>query len=753
MDKYIFISHSSKDAKKVERVLNLLDSSGIKYWISTRDIPPGADWAETIYDAISNSAGMVLLFSANVNDSRQIRNELDIATNLHIPLIPLKIEDVEQSKGVRYFTNSHQWLDATDNWKRASNRLLESLNRILAEDGHESMEIPLKTTTRRKSLPAVLLGVLSVALIFLAIHFFRSGSQTGNTDNLLNMIAGGTDSWDYATDILATSDGGFTATGTWDFGFWSEWWVAHFDSTGNLEWTWSDSLSGECKPELLSTEDAGIIAASGEYADFEHTGYWVRAFRLDSLGGEVWDNRWRIEWLGAIQPVTRSMNRGDSGRIRLAFTLRALDTKSCYAVHVVSFDTAGENMLLDTLRDRHSVHTFQPDGEGGDFFVYKDLESRANGIDHLSSEGLITDQINVGDRLSQASCGTVLPGGYLLILLTSDTYGAGNGDLTIMKFTGELELCWEKTYGGDMWDSGSSVLMLPGGDLIIAGTTSSYGNGSADGWILRLDEEGDLIWQKVVDCGGNDRFYSMSVKPNGNILLAGSTTRFGDPDAWILEISPDGLYRDSVTLGIDLLTEDWEEGFLDQSIWLLGYNRNYSPELMTDSLTGNTSINTNSVPLITRNSFQFKPGLSLSATITVPDRPDAFGSNWVAIGMTHCESDEFHTDPATSRERELQWVYTRGMNNQERELIATLFTDSQTVFIETEEGWLQQGIRQELTIENCVNSVVYRINDSLFCELPASSISAGDSLHAYLYGHSSSLPHGIDDIRLFLRRW
>ncbi|MEN8210011.1 MAG: toll/interleukin-1 receptor domain-containing protein, partial [Candidatus Fermentibacteria bacterium] len=226
MDNYIFVSHSSKDSKKVEEVVDFLESSGIQCWVSYRDIPPGADWAETIYDAISGSSGMVLLFSKNVNQSRQIRNELDIATNEHIPLIPMKLENVELSRGLRYFTNSHQWLDASDDWKQASNRLLKSLNRILTENGQEPEEIPLQTASKRKPWPAIMFAALSVLLIFFAIRFFSSEPQAENTDNLLNLIAGGSDSWDYATDILATPDGGFTATGTWDFGFWSEWWVA-----------------------------------------------------------------------------------------------------------------------------------------------------------------------------------------------------------------------------------------------------------------------------------------------------------------------------------------------------------------------------------------------------------------------------------------------------------------------------------------------------------------------------------------------
>ena len=78
---YIFVSHSSRDTAEVRQLVEFLEASGIPCWVSYRDIPPGADWAETIYDAIEASSGMLLLYSENTNRSRQVRNELDIATN------------------------------------------------------------------------------------------------------------------------------------------------------------------------------------------------------------------------------------------------------------------------------------------------------------------------------------------------------------------------------------------------------------------------------------------------------------------------------------------------------------------------------------------------------------------------------------------------------------------------------------------------------------------------------------------------
>ncbi len=754
LDKYIFISHSSRDAKKVEKVIDLLDSSGIKYWISTRDIPPGADWAETIYDAISNSSGMLLLFSADVNSSRQIRNELDIATNLHIPLIPMKIEDVEQSKGIRYFTNSHQWLDATENWKDASNRLLESLSKLLSENGQKSMEIPRQITAKRRALPALLLAALSVILILFVIRFFGSDPQTSNTESLLNLVVGGTDSWDYATDILATSDGGFTAAGTWDWGFWSEWWVVHFDSTGNLEWFWSDSLAGEDKPLLLPASDGDVICAAGEYADFDHTGFPVRAVRFDSLGGIEWKNEWWLTWEGAVQPELSSFDLTRDSLLLLSFTVRHLNSTPFLATHQILMSTSGELLRRDTLRGGSTSRELLVLENNNRLRIYRDSASISNGIELMSPDGETLSRIIIGDNRSPVSCGLALPDGDIILLMTRDTFGARNGDLSVMRFTPDLTLKWENAFGGNLSDAASDAVLLPGGDILIAGSTRSWGNGSSDGWLLLLNEFGDEKWQSVIDIGGDEYLYSISFNEQGLFFASGTTTRYGQPDAWILQLDSDGSWNEHVKTGIDLFTEDWEKGYIDQTVWEMGRNRNYSPVLHQDPITGNYCCDANNVPLVSMAEYPLIPGITFSAEVSIPDMSDARGCNWLAIGMTRSTASTFHLDPGIVSDLEMRWFYTPGINDQFCEIVSIFAYDSAlSTTTEPESLWLQREIPQLFSIETCTESIRFWLNDSLFCEDTIEIATGQDSVRIYLWGSSGSLPHHIDNIRVFRRRW
>ncbi|MBN2587179.1 MAG: toll/interleukin-1 receptor domain-containing protein [Candidatus Fermentibacteraceae bacterium] len=753
MNEYIFISHSSRDKQQVLELVEFLESSGIGCWTSYRDIPVGSDWAESIYDAIAASSGMLLVFTGNANVSRQVRNELDIATNLGKPIMPLKTEATEASKGIRYFTNSHQWLDASGGWQDVSDRIIEGIRNIGREDHPEDF---VSAGKRRTAVRFAILSLLALAAVmtvqFVLGGFGKPRHEAADTD-LLNIIAGGRDTWDYATDIIRSHDGRFVVTGTWDWGFWSEWWTTCFDSTGGIQWSISDSLSGECRPSLILLDGGDCIAAASEYADMEHTGYYVRAFRTSSEGGEVWSRKWWIDWPGAIQTELASMNRDEDGKIRLAFTMRSLDNRPFEAIHIISFDENGERMQLDTIPLKKEAFAFLPDMANGDYLLYRDIDSRGIGIDHICSDGYSISAV-IGSRLSSYGCGAVTADNGILILLFDDINGAGNGDLHLMKYNEDLGLSWERTIAGELSDVASDIQLFDDGSFMISGYTRSYGDGSADGWVLLLEEGGRLIWQRIIDCGGNDRIIALSSEDSRDrLLLAGYTTKFGDPDAWILEISMDGSCNETPVLGIDLLREDWESGYLDQAVWLMGRNRNYASMLLEDSTSGNTALDANGVPLVSRESFLFEPGLSLSASIFVEDKPDAFGSNWASIGFTKCGAEDFHLDPSAAREREFRWVYTEGINGQSREITASVNADSTLVWSGGDSLITERSVPQRFTIENYADKVVFIFNDSLVAELSVPEWVPGDSIRIFLFGNSGSLAHRIDDVRLYRRMW
>ncbi len=108
----VFLSYSSKDKPVADATCAVLEGRGIRCWMAPRDITPGADWGESIIDAIQGARAMVLVFSKNANESVQIKREVERAVNRGMPVIPFRIENVMPVKSLEYFLSTPHWLDA-----------------------------------------------------------------------------------------------------------------------------------------------------------------------------------------------------------------------------------------------------------------------------------------------------------------------------------------------------------------------------------------------------------------------------------------------------------------------------------------------------------------------------------------------------------------------------------------------------------------------------------------------------------------
>ena len=108
----VFVSHSVKDKAVAEKIVARLEAESVRCWVAPRDVVPGADWGESIIDAIETSRIMVLIFSRNANGSPQIKREVERAVDKNVYTIPFRVEDIEPTKSLEYFISTSQWMDA-----------------------------------------------------------------------------------------------------------------------------------------------------------------------------------------------------------------------------------------------------------------------------------------------------------------------------------------------------------------------------------------------------------------------------------------------------------------------------------------------------------------------------------------------------------------------------------------------------------------------------------------------------------------
>ena len=85
-----------------------------------------------------------------------------------------------------------------------------------------------------------------------------------------------------------------------------------------------------------------------------------------------------------------------------------------------------------------------------------------------------------------------------------DTFSANNVDLFAVKLTPDNQLEWQVILGGSGTDQGWAIEEVAGGYLV-AGSTTSYGQGAEDAWVLHLDTGGNVVWEKAYGHAGTDR--------------------------------------------------------------------------------------------------------------------------------------------------------------------------------------------------------------------------------------------------------
>ena len=128
----IFISYSSKDKVIADAVCAKLENNKIRCWIAPRDILPGMEYGQALVDAIKKSRAIVLVLSSNSNVSPQVMREIERAVSNEIPIIPLRIENIQPSESMEYYLSSVHWLDAiTPPIEQHLDKLTDTVIRIL----------------------------------------------------------------------------------------------------------------------------------------------------------------------------------------------------------------------------------------------------------------------------------------------------------------------------------------------------------------------------------------------------------------------------------------------------------------------------------------------------------------------------------------------------------------------------------------------------------------------------------------------
>lgn len=187
-------------------------------------------------------------------------------------------------------------------------------------------------------------------------------------------------------------------------------------------------------------------------------------------------------------------------------------------------------------------------------------------------------------------------GGYIITGYT-ESFGAGSREIILIKIDSIGGTAWEKTYGGTDWEWGFDVNQTSDGGYIVCGITKSYGAGMTDAYLIKTDNLGALLWTKTF--GGADWDWGLDVKQctDGGYIVAGITESFGagNEDVYLIRTDDNGntlwtsTYGGIERDGGSCIQQCQDGGFI-----ISGYTHSYG---VGDADVYVIKTNTNGIPL------------------------------------------------------------------------------------------------------------------------------------------------------------
>ena len=383
---------------------------------------------------------------------------------------------------------------------------------------------------------------------------------------------------DAAYSITQTSDGGYIVAGvavsnngdvTNNHGA-GDYWIVKLDGSGNIQW--QKSLGGSSADDAYSiqqTNDSGyIVAGASSSNDGDVTGnhglsdYWV--VKLDT-GGNI---QWQKSLGGSSADAAYSIQQTSDGGYIVAGASSSNDgdvtgNHGLNDYWVVKLDTVGniqwqrslggsrsdKAMSIQQTHDREYIVAGLSQSDDHD--VTGNRGARDWWVVKLDTSGNMQWQKSLGgsDYDVASSIQPTSDGGYIV---AGDSY-SNDGDVTInhgrrdywvVKLDGNGNIQWQKSFGGPEDDVASSVQQTSDSGYVVVGWSYSNAVTGPDYWAVKLDVSGKLQWLKPLGGTKHDIARCIRQTSDGGYIIAGEsnsndgdvTNNHGNRDYWVVKL-------------------------------------------------------------------------------------------------------------------------------------------------------------------------------------------------------------------------
>jgi len=135
---------------------------------------------------------------------------------------------------------------------------------------------------------------------------------------------------------------------------------------------------------------------------------------------------------------------------------------------------------------------------------------------------------DVAYDIVETSDGNIVVGGYSTSTNLTGNPSRGSLDAYLIKLDTDGNVIWEKTFGGSGFESLDEIRASANGGIIAAGYSAStdltvINKGNFDYWLFQIDKDGNQIWENTYGGSGLDAVRSMAITADGGILIGGQS--------------------------------------------------------------------------------------------------------------------------------------------------------------------------------------------------------------------------------------
>ena len=352
---------------------------------------------------------------------------------------------------------------------------------------------------------------------------------------------------DSAQSVTATTDGGYIVLGhtqsndnditdKQDESF--DYWILKFDANDQLQWqkTYGGSLDDRGN-DIIETSDGGYAILGYSFSNNDDVSnnaglqdYWI--VKLNTSGNILWEKSFGYQ--GA-----------DSG-----ISLIETNDQGFLITGILDVTASGGEGNTQRTANRHA---------GGDYWALKlDISGNIEWSRYFG--GNFTD---TPYGVVQTEDNGFIIAGSSDSEDTDISGNIGTYDFWIIKISSSGDLVWEKSFGGSQIDEARAIIKSGDGNYIIAGDTRSNDNdvsqnkGAADLWLIKISPTGNLIWEKTIGGSNFDVARAIENSQNNGFIISGSSRSSdidvsenkGQNDAWILKTDNNGNLLWETTVG------------------------------------------------------------------------------------------------------------------------------------------------------------------------------------------------------------